>query len=217
MKLKVLGSSSKGNCYLLENDNECLIIEAGIHINEVKKALDYNIKKLVGCVISHEHKDHSKYKNEYSNITKVFELSRETRQFKAGNFIIKPFLNNHDIECFGFFIKHKDIGNLIFATDTYYLTFRFKDINHFLLECNYDKDLVKNEYLQNRLRFSHMELNRCISTLNANDLSKCNTILLLHPSESNLDKIKAKKIIQGEIGLPIDFAKSGMVLDLEGI
>lgn len=27
MRLKVLGSSSSGNCYLLENDKECLVIE----------------------------------------------------------------------------------------------------------------------------------------------------------------------------------------------
>ena len=40
MKLKVLGSNSQGNCYLLEDDHECLIIEAGVPIREVKKALD---------------------------------------------------------------------------------------------------------------------------------------------------------------------------------
>ena len=37
MKLIVLGSSSNGNCYILDNGNEALIIEAGIRFQEVKK------------------------------------------------------------------------------------------------------------------------------------------------------------------------------------
>lgn len=55
MKLKVLGSSSKGNSYILEAENEALILEAGINFNEVKKALDFNISKIRGVCISHEH------------------------------------------------------------------------------------------------------------------------------------------------------------------
>lgn len=39
MRLKVLGSGSSGNCYILENENEALIIEAGLPFMEVKKAV----------------------------------------------------------------------------------------------------------------------------------------------------------------------------------
>lgn len=55
MKLKVLGSSSSGNCYILENDAEALIIEAGVSFKEVKVALDFNIRKIQGVVVSHQH------------------------------------------------------------------------------------------------------------------------------------------------------------------
>ena len=48
MHLKCLGSSSAGNCYLLENETECLMIECGIPIKEVKKAMNFNIRKIVG-------------------------------------------------------------------------------------------------------------------------------------------------------------------------
>ena len=40
MTLKVLGSESAGNCYLLESFFEILIIEAGIRLNDVKKSLN---------------------------------------------------------------------------------------------------------------------------------------------------------------------------------
>ena len=61
MKLIVLGSSSSGNCYILDNGKEALIIEAGIRFQEVKKALDFNLRKVVGCVVTHAHNDHAKY------------------------------------------------------------------------------------------------------------------------------------------------------------
>ena len=38
MQLKVIGSGSSGNSYILENETEALIIEAGLPFLEVKKA-----------------------------------------------------------------------------------------------------------------------------------------------------------------------------------
>ena len=55
MELTVLSSSSKGNCYILQNDNEALVIEAGVSLLEVKKAVGFNISKIRGVLISHEH------------------------------------------------------------------------------------------------------------------------------------------------------------------
>lgn len=56
MILKVLGSSSTGNCYLLQSsEGETLIIECGINIREIKKALNFNIRNVAGVLISHEH------------------------------------------------------------------------------------------------------------------------------------------------------------------
>ncbi|HXS59018.1 MAG TPA: MBL fold metallo-hydrolase, partial [Hanamia sp.] len=60
MILKVLGSSSAGNCYLLENEKETLIIEAGLRFDEIKRGLKYNLRKVCGCLVSHEHGDHCK-------------------------------------------------------------------------------------------------------------------------------------------------------------
>lgn len=48
MRLIVLGSNSLGNCYILENKKEALIIEAGVPFQEVKKAMNYDIGKIVG-------------------------------------------------------------------------------------------------------------------------------------------------------------------------
>jgi phosphoribosyl 1,2-cyclic phosphodiesterase len=55
MELKVLGSSSVGNCYLLVGQESTLIIEAGVRFHLVKKALNFDLTKVVGVLVSHSH------------------------------------------------------------------------------------------------------------------------------------------------------------------
>lgn len=62
MKLKVLGSSSSGNCYLIEaSQNDKLILDAGINFKDVQKELNFNFKGIQGVLVTHEHMDHLKY------------------------------------------------------------------------------------------------------------------------------------------------------------
>jgi len=55
MQLKIIRTGSKGNSYILENENEALLIEAGAPSMEVKKAINFNIKKIQGMLVTHEH------------------------------------------------------------------------------------------------------------------------------------------------------------------
>lgn len=55
MKLKVLASSSKGNAYILESPTGSLLIEAGIPWKQILQGLNYDLKGVVGCLISHQH------------------------------------------------------------------------------------------------------------------------------------------------------------------
>jgi phosphoribosyl 1,2-cyclic phosphodiesterase len=55
MRLIVIGSGSSGNTYILKGETSALIIEAGVNPLEVKKAMDFDISKIVGVCISHEH------------------------------------------------------------------------------------------------------------------------------------------------------------------
>lgn len=61
MKLDILGSGSKGNCYLFHNEDEALMIEAGVPFEKVLTLLEGEIGKLNGCIVTHEHKDHAGY------------------------------------------------------------------------------------------------------------------------------------------------------------
>ena len=53
MVLRVLGSSSSGNAYILENVGEALLIEAGVNFKKVVAALEGNISKVVGLSLIH--------------------------------------------------------------------------------------------------------------------------------------------------------------------
>jgi len=168
MKLKVIGSNSKGNCYLLENDTEALLIECGVNFSEIKKAINFNISKIVGCIVTHEHKDHCKSIddvmkagiNVYSNkgtfealdiYCDVFGKKCHHKanplhgidDFKIGGFRIMSFDVKHDAsEPCGFLINHKETGNVLFLTDTIYSPYTFKNLNNIIIEANYSNRIM---------------------------------------------------------------------------
>ena len=39
----------------LENENEALILDLGCSSSDIKKSLNFNIRKIKGCLLSHEH------------------------------------------------------------------------------------------------------------------------------------------------------------------
>lgn len=56
MKLGCARTGSLGNAYFVQADNEeILLLDAGIPINDIKKMVNYEIDKVVGCVITHSH------------------------------------------------------------------------------------------------------------------------------------------------------------------
>lgn len=213
-KLTVLSSNSKANCYLLKIDEKILILEAGVKLLEVKKAINFDISKIVGCVVSHEHKDHARYVDEISEVTRVYTSFENFKKIKIEEFTITPFENFHDVECFGFHIYHEKIGNLLFATDTKVLKYKFKKINHMMIECNYIDSMIDNEYLRHRLVESHLSLDTCVDTLKKYDLSNLNNLILLHLSKQNADESIIKKTIINETGFEPIIAKKNLVIEL---
>ena len=205
MILRVLGSSSSGNCYLLENETECLMIECGIPIKEVKKAMNFNMRKIVGCIASHRHNDHIRHLKEvlecgipiYTNdetaesVEVIYgELLHgvpEKKSFMLGNFKITPFYVPHDnTPCFAYQIYHEEIGKLLFLTDLEYCKYRFKDVSQILVEANYSKDIINqdNPNFEHVAR-GHMELNTTLGFLSTNVNPSLMNVVLLHLSDSN--------------------------------
>lgn len=229
--IKVVATGSKGNFYILKGGEEILLLECGIPIKEIKKALNFDLSKVVGCLLSHSHNDHCKAIQEVSKFTDVFtskgtkeelqerfQLNRHcfeiehNKPFEVGGFMIVPFNVQHDTkEPLGFLIYHKDIGNIIFATDTYYLKYKFRNIDYALVECNYSEDILNDlpEY-RARLLKSHMSLENLKESLNTWDLSKTKKIVLIHISDSHGNAEKFEKEINELTGIETIVAGPGI-------
>lgn len=240
MRLNVLGSDSNGNCYVLQNDKEALIIEAGVRFSEVKKALKWQLSKVVGAVITHEHNDHAKYVRDFvSNGITVLALPSvfkakgiDSLSFRkeiepmhgyiVGGFKVFAIPVCHDVPCVGFIIEHEDMGRMLFVTDTMMLEYRVPGLNHILLEANYAEDILDTKIeagsvplsMKPRLIHSHMEIETTKGILRANDLSGVNEIVLVHLSNGNSDEKRFVREVQETSGKPVYAAVAGLELNL---
>lgn len=157
MRLKVVNTGSQnGNCYILENDKDALILDAGCRYKDVLKALEWNISKVCGVVLSHVHLDHSKAFKDFIKAGIPVYANDETADhfeiitgekmhgipekipFECGSFTITPFYLPHTtkhketgnlIPCpnFGFHIFYPGMGQLVYMTDFEYPTLSFRN------------------------------------------------------------------------------------------
>lgn len=241
MKIKVLGSSSAGNSYLLQSDKgEVLIIEAGIAFKDIVKGLNGSLSDVVGCLVSHEHGDHSKsIQQMVDNGITTYALNdvwvhRNVRRtsravdmlpnkgYVIGGYKVVAFEALHDVRCLGFVIQHEEMGNLLFLTDSYRCPVQVLNLNHILIECNYSLPVLIEAInsgrtfssQKKRLEESHMELQNCKNYLMSTDLTEVREIVLLHLSERNSKGDIMVDEIQGATGIPTYIADRGLELQL---
>ena len=55
MTLRCLSSESSGNGYVLESNDEILLLEAGMKLQTLKQSLNYDLSKVRGVVVTHGH------------------------------------------------------------------------------------------------------------------------------------------------------------------
>ncbi len=236
MKLKVLGSSSKGNSYILESSTgQILVLEAGIRLAEVKKQIGFKVNNIIGCLITHEHGDHAAYANQFTDAAidvycsdgtaKPFKPHHRINRLKAleqvsiGEFKVVGFDVVHDAaEPFGYLINHPECGTTLFLTDTYYSEFVFKGLNNIILEVNYDIEILEaniaagklDPSIRSRIVTSHMSLQTALELLESNDLSKVNNIVLIHLSDGNSNEVNFKKEIEAATAKTVTVADTGI-------
>ena len=219
MYLKCLGSSSAGNCYLLtSNSGETLILDCGIPIMEIKKALNWNIKDVVGVLCTHQHSDHNKSLKDFINMgIPVFApyLSLESMKMET-EFNIRMFdlttidgnwthtdANGEPCPIYGFLITHKEMGRMLYITDCEVVKWKFRDINHILLGVNYDKDLIDrdNTGKANHVFRGHLSIDTACDFVKANYSDSLQNVIMCHLSSENSDRDsfieKMKKVARG--------------------
>lgn len=176
MKLFVtaLNSGSNGNCYYIGNEEEAVLIDAGISCRETEqrmKRLELSMKKVKGIFISHEHTDHIKgarlLSKKYnlpiyitqgtllkSNLNFESPLNVKIyphRPVQIGNLTVTAFPKFHDAhDPQSFIVRYKDLCVGVFTdigVPCEHVIENFKCCNAIFLEANYDtKMLIEGNY-----------------------------------------------------------------------
>ena len=241
MKLKVINSGSTGNCYILESERHILILECGVPFFEIKKALGFKLNKVVGCLMTHEHKDHSLCAKEMMNSGIKIYSTKGT--FEALGLIENPnaieidkyeliksipmfsfmaLKSKHDCkDPVIFVINHHEMGTTLFATDTKHVIDRIEGLSNIIIEANYCEDIVRekshngtlNVYVDTRTMQNHMSLQTAITALKFNDISKVNNIVLCHLSDRNTHEKRFKEQVQKATLKTVNIATPGLEIN----
>jgi phosphoribosyl 1,2-cyclic phosphodiesterase len=229
IEITPFGSSSAGNAYRITDGHTPLLLEAGLKYKDLQRALFFRVSELAGCLISHEHGDHSMAAKDLIRAGVDIYTSQGTadalklsshhirpvtalQSFTVGSWTVLPFGVEHDAaEPLGFLLANTAGDKLLFATDTYYIKHRFVGLTHIMVECNYSiKTLNQNiaagrvpAVLKNRLLRSHFSLENVKDFLRANDLRRVQEIHLLHLSDNNSDETLFKREIMALTGKQI--------------
>ena len=166
-----LNSGSNGNCYLIGNHQEVILIDGGLSCKETEKRLkdiDLSINLIKGIFISHEHIDHIKgvemlvkkhgipvYITEKTYSNSRLKLPYDKVKFitlqqsiKIGSLSVNPFPKSHDaIDPCSFIIKNDTycIGVLTdIGNCCKDVVESFKSCNAVFLEANYDQKMLDN-------------------------------------------------------------------------
>lgn len=230
--IQSFGSGSSGNLYVIESNGYKLMLEAGLKMQDIKKALGFQVSTLDAILISHSHLDHAKSVKDLVKMGKDCYMSPGCAKeigidhhriktvpprisFKAGAFTVLPFEVEHDTDApYGYLIGTPCGEKILFATDTYFIRYKFKGINKIMIECNFAEDILNEQIasgkihkdMRKRLLKSHFSLENVKEFLKANDLSQVEEIWLLHLSDRNSDEERFKREVQELTGVIVRIA-----------
>lgn len=224
LTLKCLRSGSSGNCYFLETETETLILDCGISVQEIKKSLRFDLKRVVGVLCTHGHTDHSKSLSdfEYMGIPTLAPFATgkpaKTRfKRKFGAFDITSFDLPHNGVCNSGFLIKVEGQTILYMTDFEYCPYTFKkqDINHMLIECNYQKKYVRDDQVnyEHKLR-GHCELETCKTFVETNRTEHLKSVILCHLGVGADDEQCASAVSEVS-GCPVYVAEKGLKITLE--
>jgi phosphoribosyl 1,2-cyclic phosphodiesterase len=166
-----LNSGSNGNCYYIGNDNEAVLIDAGISCRETEKRmkrLGLLMNKVKAIFVSHEHTDHisgipvlsKKFQLPVyitSNTLKYSGLIIEQHLINSfcahqiiniGGLSITPFPKSHDAcDPHSFIVSYNEIQIGIFTDIGFpceHVIKHFQQCHAAFLEANYDEEMLAN-------------------------------------------------------------------------
>lgn len=218
IKFESFASSSAGNLYTVTSGETKLLLECGLRYSTIEEAVRYGLSGYAGCLLSHEHSDHSRSaKKLVSHGVKLYtsagtahalgldglcEVLRVGHEYRIGGLDVKPFSVYHDAaEPLGFLLRDRD-DLMIFATDTAAIPVKVDGLTIIAVECNHDRKLITGKAAwERRAQLSHMSIDRTIDWLRAQDRSKLRELYLLHLSDRYASEPDFLERIHSRLGI----------------
>ena len=165
-----INSGSNGNCYYVGNENEAVLIDAGISCREIKKRMARQglpFEKVKAVIVSHEHSDHirgietltRKYSMpvyitsetlKYSGLYIDRDFVRSFKSYEPiviGNLSIHPFPKHHDAsDPYSFIVSSGNVHVGVFTdigTPCENVIHHFSKCHAAFLEANYDEKMLE--------------------------------------------------------------------------
>ncbi|ABR50818.1 beta-lactamase domain protein [Alkaliphilus metalliredigens QYMF] len=168
-----LASGSSGNCHLISDGKEHLLVDAGLSGKQIEsrlKDIGMNPKDLTGILVSHEHRDHilgvgilsrrynlpvyaneGTWKGMADKVGKVKEehicFFDQTRDFKIGKLTVSPFSISHDAKDPVGFCFQGSNAKISIATDLGHIDEeilnKVGNSDLVVLESNHDVEMLK--------------------------------------------------------------------------
>lgn len=233
--LRCLGSSSSGNCFLLECQGETLILDLGLDWRSVMGAIGYRLETIVGALVSHIHGDHSYLIPKMlrycvpvyscSNVAEKYDevacLQPKTK-YKIGNFIVQPLPVEHNVENYAYIISHAEFGKLVYAVDCVQFPYKIGGVNHWVIEANYDEGIIIdnlcNDAHTQSASENHLNISQTIEVLENNLCDATRTIVLAHLSDGNSNASDFLHRTQKELGFANVFiADKGVEIEINNV
>lgn len=141
------------------------------------------------------------------------------KRYKIGGFTILPLETPHNVPNLSYIIDHKDCGRIAFITDTSEWNYKIENVSHWLIESNFDEEILIDAICANSDVRSqseqHLSISKTIDALKRNYSASMMGVYLIHLSNGLSDEKAFEERVRKEIGVECHAVNSGEVYELK--
>lgn len=206
MKFNLLCSGSKGNCFVLESSDQCLVIDCGStkrYLTQSFHNVNVDYLSVDAVLLTHDHSDHIAQLKMFANrnIYAPFEVKGVSesmrvipyKPFHIGAIEITPIPLSHDTDINVGYVINDGYEKLVYITDTGYIKEHdfelIRGADYYIMESNHDPQLLMKTnrpyYLKQRILSAtgHMSNEDSAEVLKSVITERTREIILAHVSE----------------------------------
>ena len=216
MEFALLASGSKGNSFVLLDEDTKIMVDCGTskkHLLSSLARIDVKKEELDALLITHDHSDHVSQIRHFADTAiyspveipdmETFSV-RPMQKFNIGSLVITPIALSHDARNTTGYIFESGTEKLVYITDTGYVNRKYypllEDMDYIVLESNHDVEMLMKSrrpyYLKSRICSDEGHLNNedCAAILDSIITKRTKMVVLAHISQEANTREKALEV-----------------------